>query len=47
VHTATSATKDVDIVVGIPLSKAQHRLAAKGIETVLKRGDPLEGDSPA
>jgi hypothetical protein len=38
------ATRDVDIVVGIPLSEAQRRLASKGIETVLKPGDSLEGD---
>lgn len=38
------ATRDVDIVVGIPLSEAQRRLAKNGIETVLKPGDSLEGD---
>jgi hypothetical protein len=43
-HGYVRATKDVDIIVGFPLSEALRRLSAHGIEAVLKKGDPIEGD---
>jgi hypothetical protein len=43
-HGYVRATKDVDIIVGIPLDEARARLAAHGIAATLKRGDPLESD---
>jgi hypothetical protein len=43
-HGYLRATKDVDIVVGIPLREAQARLQAHGIASTLRCGDPLEGD---
>lgn len=43
-HGYIRGTKDVDILVGLPLQEAQRRLAARGITTALHKGDPLEGD---
>lgn len=43
-HGYVRATRDIDLVVGLPLTEAQARLAAHGIATTLQRGDPLEGD---
>jgi hypothetical protein len=43
-HGYIRATRDVDLVVGIPLAEAQQRLSAAGIVSTLHRGDALEGD---
>jgi hypothetical protein len=43
-HGYLRATKDVDIVVGIPLREAQARLQAHGIASTLRLGNPLDGD---
>ena len=43
-HGYVRGTRDVDILVAMPLEEAQRRLAGHGIATVLRRGDPLEGD---
>lgn len=43
-HGYVRGTQDVDILVAMPLEEAQRQLAARGIATVLRKGDPLEGD---
>lgn len=43
-HGYVRATDDVDILVREPLSEVQAKLAAKGIQAELRRGDPFEGD---
>jgi len=43
-HGYVRATKDIDIVVSLPLAEARRRLAARGVKTTLFRGDVLEGD---
>ena len=43
-HGYVRGTRDVDILVAVPLEQAQRRLAAHGIATVLRKGDRLEGD---
>jgi hypothetical protein len=40
------ATRDVDVIVSMPLAEARRRLADAGIETTLFRGDVIEGDFP-
>ena len=40
------ATRDVDLMVSIPLVVARRRLAEQGVETSLFRGDVLRGDFP-
>jgi hypothetical protein len=44
VHGYVRATKDVDLVTGIPLAEARRRLVENGVKATLKRGDVLEGD---
>lgn len=44
VHGYARATTDVDLVCRFPLVEARKRLADHGVRTVLKRGDPSEGD---
>jgi len=44
VHGYPRATDDVDLLTRLDLKEARKLLAAQGIETVLKRGDVLEGD---
>jgi len=44
VHGYPRATDDVDLLTRLDLKDARKLLAAHGIETVLKRGDALEGD---
>jgi hypothetical protein len=44
VHGYVRATKDVDLVTGIPLAEARRRLVEHGVKAALKRGDALEGD---
>jgi hypothetical protein len=46
VHGYPRATDDVDLLTRLDLKEAQKRLAAHGVETVLRRGDVLEGDFP-
>jgi hypothetical protein len=38
------ATRDVDVIVKLPLAEAQRRLEVDGISVKLFRGDVLEGD---
>jgi hypothetical protein len=45
-HGYVRATKDVDIIVAVPLDEARRRLSANGLETRLLRGDVFEGDFP-
>lgn len=45
-HGFLRGTRDVDIIVSIPLEEARRRLEKHGIKTHLFRGDPLEGDFP-
>lgn len=45
-HGFLRGTRDVDIIVSIPLEEARRRLDRHGIRTQLFRGDPLEGDFP-
>jgi hypothetical protein len=45
-HGYVRATKDVDIIVAVPLGEARRRLSAHGLETRLLRGDVFEGDFP-
>ena len=46
-HGYVRATKDVDVIVSIPLDTARRRLAEQGVRTTLFRGgDVLEGDFP-
>jgi hypothetical protein len=45
-HGYVRATDDVDFVVDISLAEVRRRLAARGIEATLMRGDVLEGDFP-
>ena len=45
-HGYLRGTRDVDIIVSIPLEEARRRLKAHGIETRLFKGDPFEGDFP-
>jgi hypothetical protein len=42
-HGFIRATRDVDIIVSIPLEEARKRLEGRGISTRLFRGDPIEG----
>jgi len=42
-HGYVRATRDVDILVSLPLAEARRRLAAHGVKTQLLRGDVLEG----
>ncbi len=37
-------TRDIDVIVSMPLAEARQRLASHGIQARLFRGDPLEGD---
>jgi hypothetical protein len=37
-------TRDVDIITSIPLAEVRKRLKSRGIESVLHKGDPLEGE---
>jgi len=46
VHGYPRATDDVDILTSLDLAEAQRMLRAEGIETVMRRGDVLEGDFP-
>lgn len=39
-------TRDVDIITSIPLAEVRHRLKRHGIESLLHKGDPREGDFP-
>jgi hypothetical protein len=43
-HGYVRATRDVDVIVKLPLAEAQRRLEAQGIAATLFRGDVLEGD---
>ena len=40
------ATRDVDVIVSMPLEAARRRLAAQGVKTTLFRGDVTEQDFP-
>ena len=44
VHGYPRATDDVDLLTKLDLREAQKLLNSRGIETVMKRGDVLEGD---
>jgi len=44
VHGYPRATDDVDLLTSLDLREAQKLLSSRGIETVMKRGDVLEGD---
>lgn len=44
VHGYPRATDDVDLLTKLDLRDAQKLLNSRGIETVMKRGDVLEGD---
>jgi hypothetical protein len=44
VHGYPRATDDVDLLTRLDLKEAGNLLAARGIDTVMKRGDILEGD---
>jgi hypothetical protein len=44
VHGYPRATDDVDLLTKLDLRDAQRLLNSRGIETVMKRGDVLEGD---
>ncbi len=44
VHGYPRATDDVDLLTKLDLRDAQKLLKSRGIETVMKRGDLLEGD---
>jgi hypothetical protein len=44
VHGYPRATDDVDLLTRLDLKEAQKRLRAQGIDSKMKRGDPLEGD---
>ena len=44
VHGYPRATDDVDLLTRLDLREAQKLLNSRGIETVMKRGDVLEGD---
>ena len=46
VHGFVRATKDIDLVVRLPLSEVKRRLLGRGVEATLFRGDVLEGDFP-
>ncbi|MGH9463404.1 MAG: hypothetical protein ACRD1X_19550 [Vicinamibacteria bacterium] len=45
-HGYVRATRDVDIIVAVPLEEARRRLSAHGLEMRLLRGDIFEGDFP-
>jgi hypothetical protein len=45
-HGYIRATRDVDILVSIPLEEARRRLSARGITASLRRGDFIEGEFP-
>ncbi len=45
-HGYIRATRDVDILVAIPLEEARLRLSAHGIASRVRRGDFFEGDFP-
>lgn len=45
-HGYVRATRDVDILVTIPLDEARRRLSARGVSSRIRRGDFLEGDFP-
>lgn len=45
-HGYVRATKDVDIIVAVPLEEARRRLRAQGLGVRLLRGDVFEGDFP-
>lgn len=38
------ATRDVDVITSVPLTEARDRLKRRGIDCVLRKGDPMEGD---
>jgi hypothetical protein len=40
------ATRDVDVLVSIPLDEARRRLSARGITSRIHRGDFFEGEFP-
>lgn len=39
-------TRDVDVITSIPLTEVRGRLKRRGIEALLHKGDPLEGEFP-
>lgn len=39
-------TRDVDVITSIPLAEVRQRLKRHGIESLLHKGDPLEGGFP-
>lgn len=43
-HGYIRATRDVDVIVAMPLRVAQKRLRGHGVEARLFKGDPLDGD---
>ena len=45
-HGYVRATRDVDILVAIPLDEARRRLSARGIASRIRRRDFFEGDFP-
>jgi hypothetical protein len=45
-HGFIRGTRDVDVIVSIPLEEARRRLERHGIKARLFKGDPLEGDFP-
>ncbi|MGH9333586.1 MAG: hypothetical protein ACRD21_07545, partial [Vicinamibacteria bacterium] len=45
-HGYVRATRDVDVLVAISLEEARRRLASRGIEARIRRGDFFEGDFP-
>jgi hypothetical protein len=42
-HGFVRATRDVDVVVAMPLAEARRRLRESGVDAKLVTGDPLEG----
>jgi len=45
-HGYVRATRDVDVIVNMPLDEARRRLAGARIATTVFKGDPLDGDFP-
>jgi hypothetical protein len=45
-HGYVRATRDVDLVTRIPLTKARDRLVQHGVKASLRRGDVLAGEFP-
>lgn len=43
-HGYIRATRDVDVIVAMPLREAQKRLRGQGVEARLFKGDSLDGD---